>query len=326
MIHRGTALAVALLAGAIGLAGAGEARAQAYPTRPITLIVAFPAGGPTDVPARIVAQKMGEILGQGFVIDNRSGASGNIGTTAAAKAEPNGYTLLFATGGTHGINASLFAKLPFDPVADFEPIVLVTRSPNVFLATKGFPADNVADLVKLARQSPGKLNYASAGIGTTTHMSFALMLSMTGADIVHVPYRGGGPAMNDLIGGQVPLMVDGLPSALPHIRAGNAKALAVTSLERAAAAPDIPAVSETLPGFEAEAWYALVAPKGTPDAIVDRLNAAANAALQSDFVRQRLDELGATAVGGSREDARRKIVTDVAKWKTVVESTGLKPE
>jgi tripartite-type tricarboxylate transporter receptor subunit TctC len=326
MIHRGQLFAVTLLAAAAGLGSAGPGQAQSYPTRPITLIVAFPAGGPTDVPARIVAHRMGEILGQQFIIDNRAGASGNIGSAVAAKSDPNGYTLLFATGGTHGINSSLFSKLPFDPVTDFEPVVLVTRAPNVFIATNSFPGNTVADMVKLAKQAPGTLNYASAGVGTTTHMSFALMLSLTGADIVHVPYRGGGPAMNDLIGGQVPLMVDGLPSALPHITAGKAKALAVTSLERAAAAPEIPTVAETLPGFEAEAWYALVAPKGTPDAIIDRLNAVANEALQSASVKQRLAELGSIPVGGSREDARRKIVTDVAKWKKVVESTGLKPE
>jgi tripartite-type tricarboxylate transporter receptor subunit TctC len=298
--------------------------AQSYPVRPVSMIVPFPAGGPTDVPARIIAHQMGEILGQQIVIDNRAGASGNIGTGAAAKAEANGYNLLFATGGTHGINPSLFSKLPYDAVADFEPVVLVTRAPNVFLAANNFPGKTVSDIVKLAKENPGKLNFASAGLGTTTHMSFALMLTLTGAEIVHVPYRGGGPAMNDLIGGQIPLMVDGLPSALPHVKSGSIKAIAVTSLDRATAAPDIPTVAETLPGFEAEAWYAIMAPKKTPVAVLDRLNAAANEALKSDFVKQRCAELGATPIGGSRDDARNKIAVELEKWKKVAQSAGLK--
>jgi tripartite-type tricarboxylate transporter receptor subunit TctC len=298
--------------------------AEAYPIRPIMLIVPFPAGGPTDVPARIIAYKMGEILGQQIVIDNRAGASGNVGTGAAAKSEPNGYTLLFATGGTHGINSSLFSKMPYDPVADFEPIALMTRAPNVFIAANNFPGKTVADVVKQAKENPGKLNFGSAGVGTTTHMSFAYMLTLTGAEIIHVPYRGGGPAMNDLIAGQIPLMVDGLPSALPHIKSGSIKALAVTSLDRATAAPDIPTVAEMIPGFEAEAWFALLAPKGTSTAILDRLNAAANEALKSDYVIQRCAELGAIPVGGSREEARNKIAVELAKWKKVAQSSGLK--
>jgi tripartite-type tricarboxylate transporter receptor subunit TctC len=296
--------------------------AETYPSRPVKLIVPFPPGGPTDVQARIVAIEMSKTLGQQIVVDNRAGAGGNIGTEAAATATPDGYTVLFATGGTHGINPSLYKKVPYDAVKDFDPVVFISTSPNVFVANPKFPANTIAELIAYAKNNPGKVNYASAGIGTTTHMSAELLRSMTGIDIVHIPYRGSAPAMTDVMGGQVGLMVDGLPSAMPLIKAGKIKALAVTSVARAGSAPQIPTVAETVPGFVTTAWFGFVVPKGTPKEAIQKLNAEANRALQSDMVKQRYAELGADPVGGSPEDLGRQIASELKRWAEVVKATG----
>jgi tripartite-type tricarboxylate transporter receptor subunit TctC len=301
---------------------AGRASVESYPSRPIKLIVPFPAGGPTDVQARIVAQEMSKTLGQQIVIDNRGGAGGSIAAQAAATSAPDGYTVFFATGGTHGINPSLYKNVPYDAVKDFDPVVFISTSPNVFVANPKFPANTMAELVDYAKKNPDKVDYATAGIGTTTHMSAELLQSVTGVKLVHVPYRGGGPAMNDLIGGQIELMVDGLPSAMPHIKAGSIKALGVTTSARAASAPEIPTVAETVPGFEALAWFGLVVPKGTPKEAIDKLNAEANLALRSDLVKTRYAELGADPVGGSPQDLERQIVSELKKWAEVVKATG----
>jgi tripartite-type tricarboxylate transporter receptor subunit TctC len=301
---------------------AGEAGAETYPSRPVKLIVPFPAGGPTDVQARIVAQEMSKTLGQQIVVDNRGGAGGSIAAQAAATSPPDGYTVFFATGGTHGINPCLYKNVPYDAVKDFDPVVFISTSPNVFGANPKFPANTMAELVDYAKKNPGKVNYATAGIGTTTHMSAELLQSVSGVNIVHVPYRGGGPAMNDLLGGQIELMVDGLPSAMPHIKAGSIKALGVTTSARAASAPEIPTVAETVPGYEAVAWFGLVVPKGTPKEAIEKLNAVANRALQSDVVKARYAELGADPVGGSPQDLERQIASELKKWADVVKATG----
>ena len=301
---------------------AGAASAQNYPSRPIKLIVPFPAGGPTDVQARIVAQEMSKTLGQQIVVENKGGAGGSIAAQAAATSAPDGYTVFFATGGTHGINPSLYKNVPYDAVKDFDPVVFISTSPNVFVANPKFPANTMAELIDYAKKNPGKVNYATAGIGTTTHMSAELLQSVTGLNLVHVPYRGGGPAMNDLLGGQIELMVDGLPSAMPHIKAGSIKALGVTTSARAASAPEIPTVAETVPGFEALAWFGLVVPKGTPKEAIDKLNAEANLALRSNLVKTRYAELGADPVGGSPQDLKRQIVSELKKWAEVVKATG----
>jgi tripartite-type tricarboxylate transporter receptor subunit TctC len=300
----------------------GQASAETYPSRPVKLIVPFPAGGPTDVQARIVAQEMSKTLGQQIVIDNRGGAGGSIAAQAAATSAPDGYTMFFATGGTHGINPSLYKNVPYDAVKDFDPVVYISTSPNVFVANPKFPANTMAELIDYAKKNPGKVNYATAGIGTTTHMSAELLQSVSGVNIVHVPYRGGGPAMNDLLGGQIELMVDGLPSAMPHIRASGIKALAVTTSARAPSAPDIPTVAETVPGYEALAWFGLVVPKGTPKEAIEKLNAVANQALQSDLVKTRYAELGADPVGGTPEELGRQIASELKKWADVVKKTG----
>ncbi|MDB5563503.1 MAG: tripartite tricarboxylate transporter substrate binding protein [Tardiphaga sp.] len=316
------ALAIGVVAFIGAAIPANVARADNYPSRPIRLIVPFPAGGPTDVQARIVAQEMSKALGQQIVIDNRGGAGGNIAAEAAANSAPDGYTIFFATGGTHGINPNLYKKIPYDAVKSFDPVVLISTSPNIFVANQKFPASTMAELIEYARKNPGIVNYATAGIGATTHMGAELLQSMTGIKMVHVPYRGGGPAMNDLLGGQIELMVDGLPSAMPHIKAGSIKALGLTTSTRAASAPEIPTVAETVPGYETSAWFGLVVPKGTPKEVIDKLNTIANAALKTDLVKTRYAELGADPVGGSAQDLERQITSELAKWAEVVKATG----
>ncbi len=294
----------------------------AYPTGPIHLIVPFPPGGPADVTARIVAEDMAHRLGQPFVIENRGGAGGNIGAAAAAKAPADGYTLFYASGGTHGINPSLYRHIPYDPVADFRGVALTCTLANIFVAHPQFPANDIAGLIALAKANPGKIAYASAGNGTTTHMSAELLESMAGIDLLHIPYKGGGPAMNDLLGGHIELMVDGLPTSAPHIKAGRLKGLAVTSTAADPNLPSVPPVSAAVPGYEAVAWFAIVAPTKTPDAIVNKLNEAAIAALASPEVRKRFAEFGAHPGGGTPQKLDAFITAELSKWRKVVEATG----
>lgn len=320
--RRNLMLTVGLLATTALFTVTGLAAAQTFPERQLTLIVPFPAGGPTDVQARIVARGMEEPLGQQIIIDNRAGAGGNVAAELAASADPDGYTMFFATGGTHGINPNLYANVPYDAVDDFEPVVMVAQSPNVFVAHPDFPADTMAELIEMAKREPGALNYATAGNGTTTHMGAELLKSMTGIDIVHVPYSGGAPAINDLISGQVMLMADGLPSSMPHIQSGAIKALGVTTANRATAAPDIPTVGEAVPGFDAGAWFGLVVPKGTPPEAIQRINEAANTSLDSEEVKKRYAELGVDPVGGDPAALQEQIQNELAKWAEVVKTTG----
>jgi tripartite-type tricarboxylate transporter receptor subunit TctC len=317
------ALAVCAALAALGQPSTGPAQ-SAYPTKPIRLIVPFPAGGPTDVTARVVAQEMAKTIGQQIVIDNRAGAGGNLAAEMAANSAPDGYTVFFATGGTHGINPNLYKSVPYDPVKSFDPVVFVATSPNVFVAHPSFKANSMAELIAYAKANPGKVNFATAGAGTTTHMSAELLKSMTGIDIVHVPYRGGAQAMNDLLAGQIELMVDGLPSAMPHIQSKGIKALAITTPKRAESAPEIPTVAETLPGYEALAWYGLVVPAGTPKEAVVKLNREANRALASEELKRRYAELGSDAVGGTPEDLQNQIAAELKKWAGVVKATGAK--
>jgi tripartite-type tricarboxylate transporter receptor subunit TctC len=323
---RRIAATILVLAAAAAL-GLGDARAAGdYPNRPVKLIVPFPAGGPTDVTARVVAAEMSKTLGQQIVIDNRAGAGGNVAADLAAKSPPDGYTVFFATGGTHGINPSLYKSIPYDPVKDFAPVVFVSTSANVFLATPASKVSTMTDLIAAAKAAPGKLNFATAGNGTTTHLSAELLRSLTGIEMVHVPYKGGAQAMTDLVAGQIEFMVDGLPSALPQIRAGAVKALGVTTARRLATAPEIPTVAETVPGFEAIAWYGLVVPAKTPQEAVDRLNAEANRALASEEVRRRYAELGSDPRGGTPEEFDRHVKSELRKWAEVVKATGAQVE
>jgi tripartite-type tricarboxylate transporter receptor subunit TctC len=299
--------------------------AQSYPNRPIRLVVPFPAAGTTDILARAAAQKLTESLGQAVVVDNRPGAGGNIGSDLVAKSAPDGYTLLMGTVGTHAINPSLYSKMPYDHVKDFVPVVLVAGVPNVLVVNPALPVNSVADLIKLAKDKPGTINFASSGSGTSIHLSGELFKTMAGVDMTHVPYKGSSPALTDLIGGQVQVMFDNLPSALPQIKGGKLRAIAVTSLKRAPALPDIPTISESgLPGFEASSWFGVLAPAGTPGTIVARINAEVNKWLQSADAREKLIAQGAEAAGGSPEQFAAHIRAETDKWAKVVRASGAK--
>jgi tripartite-type tricarboxylate transporter receptor subunit TctC len=301
------------------------ASGQGYPNRTIRLVVPFPAGGTTDILAREVAQKLTEVLGQAVVVDNRPGAAGNIGSDLVAKSAPDGYTLLMGTVGTHAINPSLYSKMPYDHVKDFAPVVLVAGVPNVLVVNPALPVKSVSDLIKLAKDKPGQINFASSGSGTSIHLSGELFKTMAGVDMTHVPYKGSSPALTDLIGGQVQIMFDNLPSALPQIKAGRLRAIAVTSLKRAPVLPDIPTINESgLPGFEASSWFGLLAPAGTPAPIVARINVEVNKWLQSGDAREKLLGQGAEAAGGSPEQFGNFIRGESEKWAKVVKASGAK--
>ena len=311
--------------GALFACIATVASAQSYPNRTIRLVVPFPAAGTTDILARAAAQKLTEAFGQSVVVDNRPGAAGNIGSDLVAKSAPDGYTLLMGTVGTHAINPSLYSKMPYDHVKDFVPVVLVAGVPNVLVVNPALPVNSVADLIKLAKDKPGQINFASSGSGTSIHLSGELFKTMAGVDITHVPYKGSSPALIDLIGGQVQIMFDNLPSALPQIKAGKLRAIAVTSLKRAPVLPDVPTISESgLPGFEASSWFGVLAPAGTPAPIVARINAEVNKWLQSAEAREKLLSQGAEAAGGSPEQFANHIRAESEKWAKVVKASGAK--
>jgi tripartite-type tricarboxylate transporter receptor subunit TctC len=313
------ALAAVLAAFAFGASG------QTYPNKPIRLVVPFPAGGTTDVLARAAAQKLTESLGQPVVVDNRPGAGGNIGAELVAKSPPDGYTLLMGTVGTHAINPSLYPKMPYDHVRDFAPVILVAGVPNVLVINPALPVNSVQELIAYAKANPGKLNFASSGNGTSIHLSGELFKTMAGVQIAHIPYKGSAPALQDLVGGQVQLMFDNLPSSLALIKAGKLKALAVTSKERAAALPDVPTMAESgLPGFEASSWFGLLAPAGTPQPVVLKVNADVAKWLASPDAKERLLAQGAIAAGGTPEDFARHIAAETAKWQKVVKDSGAK--
>jgi tripartite-type tricarboxylate transporter receptor subunit TctC len=313
-----------LLGSVLAVLAAGG-QAQTYPTHPIRLVVPFPAGGTTDILAREVGQKLSVSLGQSVVIDNRPGAAGNIGSDLVAKSAPDGYTLLMCTVSTHAINPNLYAKLPYDHLKDFVPVVLVASVPNVLEVTPALPVNSVADLIRLAKEKPGQINFASSGSGTSIHLSGELFKTQAGVDMTHVPYKGSAPALTDLIGGQVQVMFDNLPSSLPQIKAGKLRAIAVTSAQRAPALPDIPTIAESgLPGFEATSWFGIVAPTGTPPAIIARINADVNQWLQSPEAREKLLAQGALAAGGTPEQFAAYIRAETEKWAKVVKASGAK--
>jgi tripartite-type tricarboxylate transporter receptor subunit TctC len=304
---------------------AAWASAQTYPAKPIRIVVPFPPGGATDILARDVAQKLSEAWGQQVIVDNRPGAGGNIGSELVAHSAPDGYTLEMGTVGTHAINASLYAKMPYDHVKDFAPVILVAGVPNVLVVNPAVPANSVAELIAYAKANPGKLNFASSGNGTSIHLSGELFKVMAGVQMTHIPYKGSAPAMQDLLGGQVQLMFDNLPPSLPQIKAGKVRALAVTSLTRAPALPDVPTVAEAgLPGFEASSWFGILAPAGTPPAIVARLNAEIAKWLATPEAKEKLSKQGANAAGGTPEDFAKHIAAETAKWAKVVKDSGAK--
>jgi len=311
---------------AFALLGAPSALAQApFPTKPVRLVVPFPAGGTTDILARAAAQKLSETLGQQVIVDNRPGAGGNIGAELVAKAPADGYTLLMGTVGTHAINPSLYAKMPYDHVKDFAPVILVAGVPNVLVVNPDLPFKTVADVVAYAKANPGKLNFASSGSGTSIHLSGELFKVMAGVQMTHVPYKGSAPALTDVIGGQVQLMFDNLPSALPQIKGGKLRAVAVTSTTRAAALPDVPTVAESgLPGFESSSWFGILAPAGTPKDIIAKINTDVQKWLSTPEAKEKLLGQGAIAAGGSPDDFAKHIQAETAKWAKVVKESGAK--
>ena len=294
------------------------AQSQAYPAKSIRLVVPFPAGGATDIFARVLSQKMGERLGQTLVVENRPGAGGTIGSDLVAKAAPDGYTLLLATSSTHAIGPALNPKMPYDAVRDFTPITHVGNAPSIMLVPNSSPAKTLKDWVALSRQNPGKLNYASSGNGTIVHLTAELFKAQMGLYIVHIPYRGTALAIPDLVSGKVDMIFDSLPTGLPHAREGRLRALAVTSAKRTSMAPDLPAVSELLPGFESNTWFGLYGPKGLTGDVLAKIEVAVNQTLQDAEVKDRLAKLGIEPVGGSPQQFGQMVAADAAKWKKII--------
>ena len=319
---RGT-LVVMVIGLGISLWGA-SALAQTYPTKPIRMIVTFPAGSGADIVARTVGQRMAESLGQQIVVDNRAGAGGIIGSDLAAKAAPDGYTLVMVSS-AHTINASVYSKLPYDPARDFAPITMLASTPYLMIAHPAVPVKNVAELIALAKSRPGQINYATGGIGVGSHLAGELLKTMTGIDIVNIPYKGAPQATAEVVGGQVQLSFSTMPTALPLVRAGKLRALAVTSLQRVATSPDIPAIAETVPGFDVRTWQGLLAPRGTAPAIIAKLREQAVQALGAREVNERLTTQGYQIVGDTPQAFTQIITTEIARWKSVAKAVGIKP-
>jgi tripartite-type tricarboxylate transporter receptor subunit TctC len=312
---------------AILLTGLASAALAAWPDHPIRLIVAYPPAGGTDIVARILAPALSLKLGQPVTIDNRGGAGGNIGTDAAAHAAPDGYTLLMGNIAPNAINVSIYKHLPYDPEKDFSPIVLVAITPNMLVANTALPVKSVGELIALAKARPGTLNYPSAGRGTSSHLAGELFDTMAGVKMVHVPYKGGGAAFTDLLAGQVQVFFATMPAAIPLVRSGKLRALAVTSEQRSSTLPELPTIAESgLPGYSATTWYGLLAPKGTPPEIVERLNRELNELLRTPAVRDRMIEQGFEPAGGSAEQFAAFIGSEIAKWAKVVKAAGVEPE
>jgi tripartite-type tricarboxylate transporter receptor subunit TctC len=314
-----------LAAGAAALSARSRiARAQTYPARPVRIIVGFPPGGPADIVGRLIGQWLSERLGQPFIIDNRSGAASNIAAEAVVRAPPDGYTLL-EVASVNAINATLYEDLSFNVIRDIAPVASIIRSPNIMDINPAFPARTVPEFIAYAKANPGKVNMASSGTGSTSHVSGELFKMMAGIDMVHVPYRGAAPALSDLLGGQVQVMFDPLLSSIGYIRAGKLRVLAVTTAVRSEALPDIPTVGEFLPGYEASTWFGLGLPKNTPADIVHKLNKEVNAGLADPKLKARLADLGGTVLVGSPAEFGELIAEDIEKWARVIKFAGIHP-
>ena len=324
MINLATLLrAIAAVAITAAAAPAFPQGAADFPAHPIRIVVPFPAGGATDIAARLLAERMAMDWKQPVTVDNRPGAGGNIGSDIVAKSAPDGYNLIMGVTGSHAINISLYARMPYDPVKDFEAISQVAVVPNVVVVHPSVPATTLQAFVALAKKEPGKLNYASLGNGTAAHLTMEMFKIAAGIDLTHIPYKGSAPAVADLLAGQVQAMIDGLPSALPHVQAGKLRALAVTSAKRSPAAPDLPTIAESgYPGFSADAWSGLFAPRGTPKAIVEKISLETQRILKTPEVQKRLGELGAEPVGSTPAEFAQFVQREIDKWARVVKASG----
>ncbi len=304
-----------------------RARADQWPTRPVKLMVPFAAGGTTDLLARIVANKISEEFGQQFVVENKSGAGGNIAADYVAKAEPDGYTFVVGTPGTHAINQFVFKNMTYDQAKDIAPVIIIARVPNLFSVTNSLPVKSVAELIAYAKAKPGELFYGTPGLGSTAHVSTELFKSMTGVEMTHVPYKGSAPALTDLIAGRVQLTIDNLPASQPFAEAGSIRPLAVSSAKRWPGLPDLPTIAEAgVPGYEAASWFTIGAPAKTPKEIIEKLNASVDKFLRTDDGIARLRKLGAEPAGGSPDDMQRYVLAETEKWGKVAKFAGIKPE
>jgi tripartite-type tricarboxylate transporter receptor subunit TctC len=324
MISRRNALGL-IGTGISTLALGGRASAADYPARPVRWLVGYPPGGATDILARLIGQRLSEKLGQQFVIENKPGAGNNIGTEAAINAEPDGYTVLLVNPANY-INATLYANLKFNFVRDIAPIASFNRVPNVMTVNKDVPAKNVAEFIAYVKANPGKVNMASSGNGTSVHLSGEMFMAMTGCKMQHVPYRGAAPAITDLLGGQVQVIFDNMPSIIEHVRSGALRALGVTTAERSSQLPDVQAVAETVPGYEASALFGMGAPKNAPKEIIGKLNSEINVIMAEPEMKKRLVELGGDPLIQTPEKFGADIAAETEKWKKVVEFAGLKVE
>ena len=301
--------------------------ADAFPAKPLTLVVPFPPGGPTDAMARTLAAEMKDRLGQPMIVENRAGAGGNIGAEYVARAEADGHTLMFGTSGPLAINKSLYRKINYDPVKSFAPVIQVGYLPNILVVNPALPVKTVPELVALARSKPGALNFGSSGIGSTNHLAGELLKRMTGIDIVHVPYKGAAPAMNDLIAGHIPMMFDNMPAVLPQVQGGSVRAIAVAGAKRATALPDVPTVAEQgVPGFEAFAWFGMVAPAKTPADVLGSLQREVETILKMPDVQKRFAELGADPGTVAGADFGKFLADDRAKWTKIIQASGASAE
>ncbi|MDS1139574.1 tripartite tricarboxylate transporter substrate binding protein [Pusillimonas sp. SM2304] len=311
---------LALSLGAVAAMGGAAPAYADYPDRAVTMVVPYPPGGTTDILARLVSNKLTEKLGQTFVVENRPGAGGQIGTAAVARAKPDGYTIMMGTINTHGINAALMKSLSYKTIEDFAPVSTVADTPNVLIATKDAPFSNLKEMIAYAKANPGAISFGSTSMGGSPHMSGELLKAKAGIDMVHVPYQGGGPMLNDVIGGQIPIGFDNLPSSAAHIASGNVRGLAVTTTERWSSFKDIPTMVESgVEDYEVAAWFGVLAPAATPKPIVEKLSTAIAEALKEEEVAKRLEGLGARPVGDTPEQFTERIKSEVAKWTEVVE-------
>jgi tripartite-type tricarboxylate transporter receptor subunit TctC len=319
-----------LLAGTFGaaLAASNAALSQSgYPNRPIRILVGFAPGGPSDIISRVVGSKMGEIMGAQFIVENKTGAGGNIAADYVAKAEPDGYTFVVGTPGTHAINQFVFKNMTYDQARDIAPVIIIARVPNLFSVTNTLPVKSVAEFIAYAKSKPGELFYGTPGLGSTAHVSTELFKSMTGVEMTHVPYKGSAPALTDLIAGRVQLTIDNLPASQPLAESNSIRPLAVSSAKRWPGLPDLPTIAEAgVPGYEAASWFTIGAPAKTPKEIIDRLNASVDKFLKTEDGIARLRKLGAEPAGGSPADMQAYVLAETEKWGKVAKFAGIKPE